>query len=166
MRPYCAAIRRAYFLAMVEFTLALGDPAATAQFGRALAARLRAGDVVALSGPLGAGKTTLARAIIGELTTASEAPSPTFTLVETYEAKDFALHHFDLYRLEKADDVFELGYEDALDGVCLIEWPERIERLLPADTLVIRLAMDGAARRALVRGAGDWRQRLAGLNPA
>lgn len=155
----------------MEFSISLPDEKATARFGESLAARLRAGDVVALSGPLGAGKTTLARAIIAALTERDEAPSPTFTLVETYDAGAFPLHHFDLYRLEKAEDVWELGFEDALDGVSLIEWPERIERLLPASTLLIRLstadrAMDSKGRRALVRGGEGWALRLAGLNPA
>lgn len=147
----------------MEFSIPLPDEQATARLGAAIAPRLRAGDVIALSGPLGAGKTTLARAIIGALTGRAEAPSPTFTLVETYETADFPLFHFDLYRLEKAEDVWELGLEDALDGVSLIEWPERIERLLPASTLLIRLAMDGGSRKALVRGGEEWSSRLKGL---
>lgn len=151
---------------MVEFSVSLPDEQATARFGNALAARLRAGDVVALSGPLGAGKTTLARSIIANLTGRRETPSPTFSLVETYDAAEFPLFHFDLYRLEKAEDVWELGLEDALDGVSLIEWPERIERLLPADVLAIRLAMDGIERSALVRGSKSWENRLHGFNPA
>ena len=151
---------------MAEFSLALSDEFATARFGARLAARLRAGDVVALSGPLGAGKSTLARAIIAALAGATEAPSPTFTLVETYETQAFPIFHFDLYRLEKAEDVWELGFEDALDGLSLIEWPERIERMLPTHALRIRLSVDGDARRALVRGGDEWGPRLAGLNPA
>lgn len=155
---------------MMEFSVPLPDEQATARFGAALAAALRGGDVVALSGPLGAGKTTLARAVIAALTGRNEAPSPTFTLVETYETAHFPLFHFDLYRLEKAEDVWELGLEEALDGVSLIEWPERIEALLPASTLLVRLSMDGKARRALVRGGDDWQDRLAsklsGLNLA
>lgn len=151
---------------MMEFSLSLPDEPATARFGEALASRLRAGDVVALSGPLGAGKTSLARAIIAALTGKSEAPSPTYALVETYDAADFPLFHFDLYRLEKAEDAWELGFEDALEGVSLIEWPERIERLLPADTLAIRLTMDGDKRRAVVRGNESWATRLDGFNPA
>ena len=151
---------------MPEFSLQLPDEAATARLGAMIADMLRAGDVVALSGPLGAGKTALARGAIARLTGRAEAPSPTFTLVETYETENFPLWHFDLYRLEKAEDVWELGFEDALDGVCLIEWPERIETLLPAQTLLVRLSMDGPARRALVRGGEKWAGRLAGLNPA
>lgn len=150
----------------MEFSVSLPDEDATARFGEALAPLLRAGDVIALSGPLGAGKTTIARALIGALTGRAEAPSPTFTLVELYETDAFTLSHFDLYRLEKAEEVWELGLEEALDGVSLIEWPERIEGLLPESSLVIRLTMDGGGRRALVRGGGEWPARLKSLNPA
>lgn len=150
---------------MLEFTIPLPTEAATAALGAKIAPALRPGDVVALSGPLGAGKTALARALIAVLSGKDNAPSPTFTLVETYETRDFLLHHFDLYRLEKAEDVWELGFEDALDGVVIIEWPERIERLIPSSALLVRLSMDGGARRALVRGEDEWAQRLSGLNP-
>lgn len=151
---------------MVEFSVHLPDEDATARLGAVIAERLCAGDIVALSGPLGAGKTSLARGAIARVTGQADAPSPTFTLVETYETEKFPLFHFDLYRLEKAEDVWELGFEEALEGVCLIEWPERIETLLPAGTLLIRLSMDGGGRRALVRGGDEWAKRLAGLNPA
>jgi tRNA threonylcarbamoyladenosine biosynthesis protein TsaE len=139
---------------MSEASFLLPDEIATARFGAALAPLLARGDVVALQGPLGAGKTALARAIIAALIGGASAPSPTYSLVETYKAGDVALFHFDLYRLEKVEDVWELGFEDALDGICLIEWPEKVERLLPASTLVVRLSMDGEGRRVLIR-AGD-----------
>jgi len=151
---------------MMELSIPLPDERATARLGAALAGRLKAGDVIGLSGPLGVGKTALARAIIAALTGRAEAPSPTFTLVETYETPNFPLFHFDLYRLERADEVWELGFEDALDGVCLIEWPERIGRLLPENALALGLQMDGSARRAIVRGSPGWAARLSGLNPA
>jgi tRNA threonylcarbamoyladenosine biosynthesis protein TsaE len=163
---HCALADAAYLDPIMEFSVSLPNEDASARFGGVLAPIFRAGDVIALSGPLGAGKTTLARAIIGALTGPTEAPSPTFTLAEIYETDAFALTHFDLYRLEKAEEVWELGFEEALDGVSLIEWPERIEGLLPASTLVIRLTMDGGGRRALVRGGGDWPARLRDLNPA
>ncbi len=150
----------------MELCFPLPDEAATARLGAALATCLTAGDVVALSGPLGAGKTTLARAIIRRLTGRSEAPSPTYGLVETYETADFPLFHFDLYRLEKAEEIWELGFEEALEGVSLIEWPELIGRLLPAATLIVRLSIDGAGRRALVRGGEEWSSRLQTLNSA
>lgn len=145
----------------MEFENLLPDEAATARFGAALGRLLRPGDIVGLSGPLGAGKTTLARAAIGALTGLADAPSPTFGLVETYEAEGFTLWHFDLYRLEKAEEIWELGFEEGLDGgVLLIEWPERIAPLLPASTLSIQLAPEGTGRRALVRGNEEWSARL------
>lgn len=150
---------------MIELSYALPDEAATARLGAAFAPLLRAGDVFALSGPLGAGKTTFARAIIRALSGHVDAPSPTFMLVEPYETPAFTLFHFDLYRLEKAEEVFELGFEDALEGVSLIEWPERIAALLPASSLLLRLSMDESGRHALVRGGEEWRARLHGLNP-
>ena len=145
----------------MDATLFLPDEAATRALGERLGRALRAGDVVALSGPLGAGKTTLARAAIGALTGRSEAPSPTFGLVETYEAPGFTLWHFDLYRLETAEEVWELGFEEALDGgALLIEWPERIAALLPAGALLIRLTSETDGRRALVRGGEEWSARM------
>jgi tRNA threonylcarbamoyladenosine biosynthesis protein TsaE len=148
------------YLPAMERTIPLPDEAATQALGARLGRLLRAGDVVALSGPLGAGKTTFARAAIGAVTGREEAPSPTFGLVETYEGPLFTLWHFDLYRLEKAEDVWELGFEDALDGgALLIEWPERIASLLPPETLLIRLEPEADGRRALVRGGEEWSAR-------
>ncbi len=142
--------------------LSLIDEVATAALGARLAGLLRTGDIVRLSGDLGAGKSTLARALIAALTGVKDAPSPTFTLVETYDAPGFSLWHFDLYRLEKADDAWELGLEEALDdGVLLVEWPERIDGLLSADALTIRLEVAGGVRRADISGGGDWPGRLA-----
>ncbi|MBX9621901.1 MAG: tRNA (adenosine(37)-N6)-threonylcarbamoyltransferase complex ATPase subunit type 1 TsaE [Alphaproteobacteria bacterium] len=105
----------------------------TAVVARKLAARLHSGDVVLLHGDLGAGKSIFARALIqtlcGEETI---VPSPTFTLVQTYEAPEFTLWHFDLYRLNAPEEVYELGIEEALRcGVCLIEWPDRLGPHLP-----------------------------------
>ncbi len=148
----------------MDATIPLPDETATLALGARLGRLLRAGDIVALSGPLGAGKTSLARAAIGALTGRAEAPSPTFGLVETYDAPGFTLWHFDLYRLEKAEEVWELGFEEALDGgALLIEWPERIAALLPAQTLLIRLTPETDGRRALVRGGEEWSARLMGL---
>lgn len=147
---------------MKPIIIPLPDAAATAHLGAVLAPLLRAGDVICLSGPLGAGKTTLARALIAEATGEPEAPSPTFALVETYEGGTAPIAHFDLYRLERPDDVWELGLEEAFDcAVTLIEWPERIEKLIPEDALVIRLDQIGGARQARLVGAGDWEERLA-----
>jgi tRNA threonylcarbamoyladenosine biosynthesis protein TsaE len=146
---------------MDPVTIELADEAATAALGAGLAPLLRRGDVVALIGPLGAGKTTLARSVIRALTGEAEAPSPTFGLAALYQTPDFPLAHFDLYRLGKPEDVRELGLEEALDeGVSLIEWPERIAAFLPEDTLAIRMELNAGGRRARLLGGGDWGNRL------
>ena len=132
--------------------MSLPDERATDQLGATLAARLRIGDIVGLKGELGAGKTTLARAM---LRAAAEdiqliVPSPTFTLVEVYETPRGTFWHFDLYRLETPDQVFELGWEEALaEGISIIEWPERLGPLLPKH-LSVTLEVDGDGRRALL----------------
>src|SRR5689334_8638132 len=97
-------------------SVALPDEAATDRLGRALAGAVRVGDVIALWGDLGAGKTRLARACIAALTGEAEVPSPTFTLVQTYEAAIGTVWHFDLYRLSAAEEALELGFEEALSG--------------------------------------------------
>ena len=130
----------------------LADEAATEQLGATLARRLQPGDVVGLKGKLGSGKTTLARAILRAATGDPDliVPSPTFTLVEVYETARGTYWHFDLYRLEAPQQVFELGWEEALaEGIVLIEWPERLGDLLPKHLSVI-LETDGDGRRALL----------------
>ncbi len=130
----------------------LPDEAATEALGAALAARLKLGDVVGLKGDLGAGKTTLARAIIRAAAGDPDliVPSPTFTLVETYDTPNGAYWHFDLYRLDDPEQVYELGWEEALaEGIVLLEWPERLGPLLPQH-LSVTLEMDGDGRRALL----------------
>lgn len=142
-------------------TIPLADDRATRDFGEKLAKLLGAGDVVCLRGDLGAGKTSLARGAIEALCEVSEVPSPTYTLVQTYTAPKFDIWHFDLYRLERAEDVWELGIEEALDeGVCLIEWPERIESLLSGAELNIDIAFEGTGRTATISGNADWQERL------
>ncbi|MEQ8936828.1 MAG: tRNA (adenosine(37)-N6)-threonylcarbamoyltransferase complex ATPase subunit type 1 TsaE [Amphiplicatus sp.] len=150
---------------MTDMEIMLADERATAALGARLAPVIRAGDVIGLSGPLGAGKTTLARGLIEALTGAKETPSPTFALVETYETRAFSLWHFDLYRLEKPEEAWELGLEEAFgSGAALIEWPERIAALLPLNMLLIRLDLEEGQRRARVRGSGDWPARLIALS--
>jgi tRNA threonylcarbamoyladenosine biosynthesis protein TsaE len=137
---------------MPAFPLPLADETATERLGATLAERLKPGDVVALKGDLGAGKTTLARAILRAASDdpALIVPSPTFTLVEVYETPRGTYWHFDLYRLEAPEQVFELGWEEArADGIVLIEWPERLGPLLPRH-LSVTLEIDGDGRRALL----------------
>jgi tRNA threonylcarbamoyladenosine biosynthesis protein TsaE len=132
--------------------MSLPDERATDQLGATLAARLRIGDVIGLKGELGAGKTTLARAILRAAAEDAEliVPSPTFTLVEVYETPRASFWHFDLYRLETPEQVFELGWEEALaEGISIIEWPERLGPLLPKH-LSVTLEVDGDGRRALL----------------
>lgn len=142
--------------------IALPDAAATLALGRRLGEALGRGDVVCLSGNLGAGKTTLARGAIEAWTgRGEEAPSPTYTLVQTYESAKGELWHVDLYRLKRPDDAWELGLEDAfVDAACLIEWPERLEGRLPRDRLDIELTPHGEGRSAALHAHGAWRTRL------
>lgn len=140
---------------MPTFSLLLPDEAATERLGARLAARLRPRDVVALEGGLGAGKTTLARAILRAAMDdpGLVVPSPTFTLVEVYETPRASFWHFDLYRLEQPEQVFELGWEEArAEGVALVEWAERLGPLLPPERLSVRLAIEGEGRRATLEG--------------
>ncbi len=118
---------------------------ATRAFGRVLAPYLQAGDVLLLSGDLGTGKTEFARAVIqarlAVLGRAEDVPSPSFTLVQTYDVGDVEIWHADLYRLSGPDDVYELGLDDAMtDAICLIEWPERLGDDIPAGAVWLRLA--------------------------
>lgn len=142
----------------------LPDEAATARLGAAIAAALRPGDAVCLTGPLGAGKSTLARALVRALTTPGEdVPSPTFTLVQFYEGRGLKIAHFDLYRLTSPDEAYEIGLDEALeDGAAVIEWPERLAGHLPPDRLDIEIAPDGpaeAARRVRLTPHGEWEGR-------
>lgn len=121
-------------------------------FGARLAGVARVGDVIALAGDLGAGKTTLARGLLRGLGLEGEAPSPTFTLVQTYGPPETRLPvwHCDLYRLEDSEEAIELGLEEAFDtALVLIEWPERLGGYLPADALRLRLDGAGEAQRRL-----------------
>ena len=131
--------------------IALADADATVALGRAIAARLRPGDVVALFGTLGAGKTTLARGILSGLGHAGDVASPTFPIVQTYAPPDTRLPawHVDLYRIEHPEELEELGLDEALDdGVLLIEWPERLPVLWP-ESLQLRLEPAHGGGRAL-----------------
>ena len=140
-----------------RMTVPLPDLAATAGLGARVAALLAPGDAVLLKGDLGSGKTTLARAILTALGVAEAVPSPTFTLVQTYDTPRLAVSHYDLYRLKRAAEMDELGLDEALeDGAALIEWPERAEDRLPPDALTIHLSAD-VERRAILEGPARWR---------
>jgi tRNA threonylcarbamoyladenosine biosynthesis protein TsaE len=139
----------------------LEGAAATEALGAAIALALKPGEAVCLFGPLGAGKTTLARGLIRALTSPEEeVPSPTFTLVQFYQGHSLALAHFDLYRLERPEEAYEIGLDEALEeGAALIEWPERLQGRLPPDRLDIVLGHEAEARRARLTGHGAWEGR-------
>lgn len=139
----------------------LPTEADTARLGAWLAGKLKTGEAICLSGPLGAGKSTLARALIRALTTPDEeVPSPTFTLVQHYEGAAMEVAHFDLYRLTNAHEAYEIGLDEALElGAVIIEWPERLEGQLPADRLDIRLYLTATGRTAQLEGFGRWKDR-------
>ncbi len=141
----------------------LADEDATAALAATLAVLARTGDVLALWGGLGTGKTAFARAFINRLTAKPEdVPSPTFTLLQVYDTAICPLYHFDLYRLEHPDEVFELGIEDAfVEGISLIEWPERLGPYIPGDRLDLTLSHTGEnGRCALLSGLGSWAHRI------
>lgn len=120
------------------------------------AAIAKKGDVFALYGTLGMGKSVFARAFIQRLTEAEEVPSPTFTLVQEYAATDFDIYHFDLYRLKSPDEVFELGFEEAvLGGVSLIEWPEKAGAWLPKNIFKITIVPDKKGRLIIIETSSD-----------
>jgi tRNA threonylcarbamoyladenosine biosynthesis protein TsaE len=148
-----------------DLIIDLEDEQATSALACRLGPHLRPGDVVALRGDLGAGKTAFARALIQSLGDPDdEVPSPTFTLVQTYETPAGSIWHFDLYRLSGPDEVIELGWDEVrADGIALVEWPDRLGSLLPADRLDIAISFGGAgpdARRAVLTGHGGWATRL------
>jgi tRNA threonylcarbamoyl adenosine modification protein YjeE len=130
----------------------LGDDAATAALGAQLAAALKPGDLVLLQGGLGAGKTALARAMIRTLTDDAglDVPSPSFALVQPYEANGKPLLHADLYRLREAREMDELGLFDRADTIVLVEWPERAPELFPRASVMVTLSIpaDGRGRVA------------------
>jgi tRNA threonylcarbamoyladenosine biosynthesis protein TsaE len=153
---------------LTKTDLTLPNPAATERLAALIAAEVRRGDVILLSGDLGAGKTHFARAFINALSDGpEEVPSPTFTLMQSYAASvaghPVEIAHFDLYRLKSAGDTVELGIEEAFaEGVSLVEWPDRLGAMTPRQHLDLRLEIgaDGATRQASLRGTEDWRERL------
>ena len=153
--------------------LRLPDEAATLAFGRRLAAVVRRGDFIALEGELGAGKTALARALISALPgpdgveISEEVPSPTFTLLQVYERLPAAVWHFDLYRISQPEEIYELGFEEALaEGITLVEWPQRLGGAFQIESrldLRFFFTADAEARQLELRGGAAWRDRLGAL---
>ena len=145
----------------------LAGEAQTAAFARRLVPVLRPGDCLTLSGEIGAGKSVFARALIraalGDET--AEVPSPSYTLVQAYEAPVAEIWHADLYRLTAPDEADELGLWAALEGgaICLIEWPERLEGALPDGALQLHLQAGEAAHRLSLAGPCAWQERLEGV---
>lgn len=140
----------------------LADLAAMTEFGANIAAQLRPGDVIALSGGLGTGKTTLARAILRALGHEGEVPSPTFTILETYDALDPPVAHADFYRLEDPAEAEQLGLDDYREGAVLIaEWPDHaggFDHEPGCLQIALEIAEDG--RKAIVTAGKDWLERL------
>ena len=147
--------------------LTLPSPDATAAFAARLAAVARPGDVILLGGDIGAGKTHFARAFIRSLQTVPEdVPSPTFTLVQTYDTARGEVWHADLYRLSGPDEVIELGLDAAMDSaICLIEWPDRLGPDAPKTALRLDLSpvSDTARLAVLDWSGGDWAARLTAI---
>lgn len=153
---------------MTEARVHLPDLSAMTDYGARIAARLRAGDVVALSGGLGAGKTTLARAILASLGHDGEVPSPTFTIIETYDAPHLRLPvvHADFYRLEDPAELVEIGLDDYREGAALLaEWPDHAGGFghepgcLEISLMPVGESGEGG-RIAIARGAADWVGRM------
>jgi tRNA threonylcarbamoyladenosine biosynthesis protein TsaE len=138
----------------------LPDLAATERLATHIAAVVRAGDVILLAGPLGAGKTAFARALLRAVTgePALDVPSPSFTLVQTYETPHGPVHHYDLWRLDGPSALPELGWDDALQDIVLVEWPDRLGTLTPPGALRLEFELAEGEQR-IVRIDG-WSGRL------
>lgn len=138
-------------------TVLTHSPAETEQVGQALAARLTAGTVLALRGDLGAGKTAFTRGLARGLGYKGAVTSPTFTIVNEYEGGRLPLFHFDLYRLESADELWDIGWEDYLDrgGVCAVEWSERAEELFSDAAAVTLHPLDDETREITIEGVDE-----------
>lgn len=149
---------------MEELRYKLPDLEATEALAQKIAQHIRKQDSILLFGPLGVGKTSLARALLRAVCKdpEMEVPSPSFTLVQQYDISDFSLYHYDLWRLQGEEELIELDWDDAREGVTLVEWPERLGSLLPEDSLQIHLSIQSETmRQAQLMG---WKDRLSLLS--
>ena len=148
-----------------KYEFILKSETATGVLASQLADLAEPKDIIALTGNLGLGKTAFARAFITARGGDSEVPSPTFTLVQVYECSSINVYHFDLYRIEEPEEIFELGIEDAFaEGISLIEWPDRMDTYIPSERLdiIFSSGLDENAREVILVGYGDsWINRLA-----
>ena len=146
----------------------LANEMETVALGRQIGRLLHRGDCVALEGALGCGKTTLVRGVMREISAEREIPSPSFTIVQSYQTEALPLWHVDLYRIASPDEILELGLEEAEEGALFLEWPERMGRALPAARLHIRFTIEKDERRDVLITAWskDWAERLGLLDPS
>ncbi|MEM8536525.1 MAG: tRNA (adenosine(37)-N6)-threonylcarbamoyltransferase complex ATPase subunit type 1 TsaE [Pseudomonadota bacterium] len=146
--------------------MTLPGEADTLRVAQAMARIVRPGDTLLLSGAIGAGKSAFARGLIrARLGRAEDVPSPTFTLVQTYDAPDGDIWHCDLYRLTHPDEALELGLEEAFEtAICLIEWPDRLGDAAPPDALDLTFQAGDAAHHMTIRGPAAWATRLQDLH--
>ena len=152
----------------ITLTVHTDSPARSCAIAAMLAPRLVPGDVVLMTGDIGTGKTHFARGLIQSLLeTPEDVPSPTYTLVQTYPVPSGELWHADLYRLTNTSEVFELGLIDAFsDAICLIEWPDRLGELAPADALCITMTQGAGDDDRIMEfhwTQGDWAEKLRGI---
>ncbi|PZW44879.1 tRNA threonylcarbamoyladenosine biosynthesis protein TsaE [Humitalea rosea] len=154
--------RLAHKLRAMPDPLILPSLAATEALAARLAGLARPGDAILLEGPLGVGKSALARAFLRARAgdAGLEVPSPTFTLVQAYDLPGAVVHHFDLWRLDGVGDVAELGWDEAREGIVLVEWPDRLGELRPRDALSVSLA-PGATEDSRIAHLAGWEDRLA-----
>ena len=146
---------------MRMFEHILPNTEATVKAGAAMAALVKAGDCLLLEGDLGMGKTTFARGLVGAYAGVDEVPSPTFTLMQTYDGAQGELIHCDLYRVEDESELEELGFDELIETViALIEWPDRLGSYRPQDYLVVTLKAKGEGRVLSLLAHGAWEGRL------
>jgi len=134
-----------------QFKIKTSSPEETKKFGEKLAKKLKPGEVVAFFGPLGSGKTCLIQGICQGLNVANPVTSPCFVIINEYPGK-IKVYHFDLYRLERIEELYELGYEEYFygDGVCLVEWAEKAKSLLPEKRIEIQLKISSEKEREII----------------